>query len=109
MPLTTDPQQRFANYDIFSISFPMFDGTKEVTCVVTSEALQDLAAPDGRHLESTEDLFRDYWTCTKTSGPPSSGRMKPNPRSVLKNLTRPLGIINPRSSRVEESPFQFDD
>jgi hypothetical protein len=26
------------------------------------------------------------WTCTKTSGPPSSGRMKPNPRSVLKNF-----------------------
>jgi hypothetical protein len=60
MPLTTDPEQRFANYDIFSISFPMFDGTKEVTCVVTSEVLQDLAAPDGRHLESTEDLFRDH-------------------------------------------------
>jgi hypothetical protein len=26
------------------------------------------------------------------SGPPSSGRMKPNPRSVLKNFTRPVGM-----------------
>src|SRR5262249_545621 len=32
------------------------------------------------------------WICTKRSGPPSSGRMKPNPRSGLKNLTRPLGM-----------------
>ena len=60
MPLTTDPQQRFANYDVFSIRFPMFDGTKQVTCLVTSEALQDLAAPDGRHLEPIEELFRSY-------------------------------------------------
>src|SRR5207247_6604421 len=28
------------------------------------------------------------------AGPPSSGRMKPNPRSVLKNLTRPVGIFS---------------
>jgi hypothetical protein len=35
--------------------------------------------------------FSTSWTCTKTSGPPSSGRMKPNPRSVLKNFTRPVG------------------
>src|SRR6185503_9137544 len=33
------------------------------------------------------------WTCTKTSGPPSSGRIKPNPRSVLKNFTRPVGML----------------
>jgi hypothetical protein len=37
------------------------------------------------------------WTCTKTSEPPPSGAIKPYPRSVLKNLTRPLGIcsLNP--------------
>ena len=29
------------------------------------------------------------WTCTKTSEPPSLGAIKPCPRSVLKNLTRP--------------------
>src|SRR5262249_7728593 len=34
------------------------------------------------------------WTCTKTSGPPSSGRMKPNPRSVLKNFTPPVGMTH---------------
>jgi hypothetical protein len=38
------------------------------------------------------------WRCTKTSGPPSSGRMKPNPRSVLKNFTRPVGIFSCLSS-----------
>src|SRR6516225_1663532 len=32
------------------------------------------------------------WTCTKTSEPPPSGAIKPNPRSGLKNLTRPLGM-----------------
>jgi hypothetical protein len=33
---------------------------------------------------------------TKTSEPPSLGAMKQYPRSVLKNLTRPLGMaINP--------------
>src|SRR5262249_34938251 len=30
------------------------------------------------------------WIWTKTSGPPSSGKMKPNPRSGLKDLTRPV-------------------
>src|SRR5262249_1759016 len=30
------------------------------------------------------------WIWTKTSGPPSSGRMEPNPRSGLKDLTRPV-------------------
>src|SRR5262249_34777842 len=34
------------------------------------------------------------WTCTKTSDPPPSGAIKPYPRSVLKNLTRPLGIAH---------------
>jgi hypothetical protein len=48
-------------------------------------------------------------TCTKTSGPPSSGRMKLNPRSVLKNLTRPVGIQLPIQSdpshRKRPTPF----
>ena len=38
------------------------------------------------------------WTCTNTSGPPSSGRMKPNPRSVLKNLILPVGNFSCSSS-----------
>src|SRR5262249_59591005 len=37
--------------------------------------------------------FRRRGHAQKTSGPPSSGRMKPNPRSVLKNFTRPVGIF----------------
>ena len=44
------------------------------------------------------------WTCTKTSGPPSSGRMKPNPRSVLKNFTRPVGIFSCLSSDRPSAP-----
>src|SRR5215467_14851504 len=47
------------------------------------------------------------WTCTKTSGPPSSGRMKPNPRSVLKNLTRPVGIIRTQPD-VHNKGFVID-
>src|SRR5262249_1717278 len=34
------------------------------------------------------------WTCTKTSEPPPSGAIKPYPRFVLKNLTRPVGIAH---------------
>src|SRR5262249_59249655 len=50
------------------------------------------AALQGRPYPATSTS----WTCTKTSEPPPSGAMKPNPRSVLKNLTRPVGmIINP--------------
>src|SRR5262249_20480979 len=48
------------------------------------------------------------WTCTKTSGPPSSGRMKPNPRSVLKNLTRPVGIFS-CSSSAQWTPRPSDE
>ena len=60
MPLTRDPQERFANYDLFSIRFPMFDGAKQVNCTVSSEALQDLAASDGRQAEPIEELFKIY-------------------------------------------------
>jgi hypothetical protein len=60
MPLTKDPYDRFSNVDLFSILFPMFDGSTQVICTVTSAALEDLAAPDGRHAEPTENLFKSY-------------------------------------------------
>ena len=64
MPLTPDPNQRYSNADLFSVRFPMFDGTKQVTCVVTSEALQDLAALDGspsdKTIKTIERLFESY-------------------------------------------------
>src|SRR5262249_61897231 len=34
----------------------------------------------------------------KNIGAAASGRMKPNPRSVLKNLARPVGIVSRSSS-----------
>jgi Protein of unknown function (DUF1488) len=61
MPLTTDPHQRIANADLFNIRFAMYDGDKLVTCEVTSEALQDLAAPDERN-DAIEDLFARHRT-----------------------------------------------
>jgi uncharacterized protein DUF1488 len=60
MPLTPDPGRRYSNVDLFAIRFPMFDGAKQVNCTVTSEALQDMAAPDDRHLEPVEALFEFY-------------------------------------------------
>jgi hypothetical protein len=60
MPLTGDPHKRSSNVDLFSIRFPMFDGSKQVNCTVSSEALQDLAARVGRQAEPIEELFQAY-------------------------------------------------
>jgi hypothetical protein len=63
MPLTPDPNEQYSNVDLFSIRFPMFDGTTQVICVVTSEALQDLAALDDAadtHVTRIEELFEIY-------------------------------------------------
>jgi hypothetical protein len=38
----------------------MFDGQKQVNCMVSSEALQDIAAVDGRREEPIEELFKTY-------------------------------------------------
>src|SRR5215831_11351065 len=45
------------------------------------------------------------WTWTKTSGPPSSGAIKPYPRSVLKNLTRPVGMPMKSDSTHSKRPY----
>jgi hypothetical protein len=60
MPLTSDPHDRCSNVDLFIIRFPMFDGGKMVNCSVSSEALQDLAAGDGKQGESIDLLFKFY-------------------------------------------------
>ena len=41
---------------------------------------------------------------TKTSEPPPSGAIKPYPRSVLKNLTRPLGIAHLIRFNAQQTP-----
>ena len=60
MPLTPDQGRRYSNANPFTIRFPMFDGAKQVNCTITSEALQDIAAPDRRQFEPIETLFEFY-------------------------------------------------
>ena len=60
MPLTSDQERRYSNANLSTIRFPMFDGAKQVNCTVTSEALQDIAAPDRRQFEPIEALFEFY-------------------------------------------------
>jgi hypothetical protein len=66
MPLTADPNQRFTDADLFNIQFPMFDGEEMITVTVTSEAIQDMAAPDGRQEENTTKLFLEYRSSFET-------------------------------------------
>lgn len=60
MPLNSDPTNRKSHVDLLSVRFPMFDGEKLVHCIVTAAALEDLAAPHGRHLEPIDVLFNSY-------------------------------------------------
>jgi hypothetical protein len=49
------------------------------------------------------------WTCTKTSEPPPSGAIKPYPRFVLKNLTRPpIDIQKAQASELIQSAGKTD-
>jgi hypothetical protein len=59
----------------------MMDGEKLVAVRVSSEALQDRAAKDGRHNDDIIDLFRDYRSEVEVAAsrkydecPPSEGR-----------------------------------
>ena len=60
MPLTSDPDLRYAIASASKINFPMWYGHKEIRIVVTLEALRDMAASDSRPNDVIENLFEDY-------------------------------------------------
>ena len=61
MPLKPDPEQRFENFDLVYIHFPMWNGAMKVMCAVSWQALIDLAGlDDSVRLDQIVEAFRNH-------------------------------------------------
>jgi hypothetical protein len=60
MPLISYPSGWYSDIDLGEVSFRMFDGDKTVNIKVSTIALEDLGAQDGRQGEERTSLFVAY-------------------------------------------------
>jgi Protein of unknown function (DUF1488) len=60
MPLISDLSGWYSDIDLGEIAFHMFDGDKTINIKVSTLALEDLGAQDGRQGEARTSLFVAY-------------------------------------------------